>query len=575
METTPGHFEYALLHDELVVLLPEQLSPTGLQAPLREELLAREVFSASWLDTFDRCFALAWERLEELHRRMPREWFPPRLQHVCVVRRGAGRAPVRPYFEPFHRMAWLVEESDFDLESSSVELAVAQLLLVARRGVLKQVAPAFVQNLSYWLLRSDEELVDYRHGCSRSPRPDAEAAIAYGELAARRKSIFHAELNPPAVDPGERMLRVPETGLIVAESLYPELQEGAQRCAAVVQSVAKDHYAQFGQPDRNAMQELARWFVEERPRVVVTGGREGRVLWAPDAGLGVEKTLEALGPLSRAGAASVRADLEVCGRVSAAFAASLMDASALPDPDEEHADQDGLSYMHLELKEVAYNLDEAGMRRRLEPAPPYERLMLAARTAHEWAHLATEAGWVPTSEQNEGDFDRAFERLVSAFETVVAAATPELRHFAAAGFAKADPCRADGVPEAARELAEFAVSRVEDFQSNLLARRYLTSHEAETYVRNNLRAHSSEFRPEQGFHLLARYLYEMQYLRFTSIPDPWRYVVSTTWLRQELIAPGFVSEAAAQEVARALGEVLDLYSVDERWFRDPQRSSDS
>ena len=34
---------------------------------------------------------------------------------------------MRPYFEPFHRMAWLVEESDFDLESSSVEFAVAQL----------------------------------------------------------------------------------------------------------------------------------------------------------------------------------------------------------------------------------------------------------------------------------------------------------------------------------------------------------------------------------------------------------------------------------------------------------------
>lgn len=573
MTTDPSPLDYALLHDQLLVLAPEQLSSSGLSKAMRRELLDRRIFDSAWLDTFDRCFAAAWERLEELHRQMPREWFPPRLQHVCVVRRGPGHAPVRPYFEPFHRMAWLVEESDFDLERSSIELAVAQLLLVARMGVLQQVAPAYVHNLSYWMLRSEEETRDFRLGCSRSPRPDAQAAAAFAELASLRGSFFHSEHRPPQVDPGERMLRVPETGLVVPESLYPKLQAGAQRCAAVVQSVAKDYYAQFGQPDPAAAQGLARWLVAERPRVVVTGGRDGRVLWSFDSEIGVDEVRESLGPLSRLGAQSVRDDLEVCGRVSAAFVASLADSDALPAPDEEHADQDGLSYMHLEAREVAYNLDEKGMRRRLEPAPPYERLMLAARTAHEWAHLATEAGWVSVPEDRQGDFDGAYDELVRAFESVLAEASAELRHFAAASFAGADPCRSEGVPEAARELARFALGRVEDFQSNLLARRYLTDHEMETYVRNNLRAHSGEFRPEQGFHLLARYLYELQYLRFSSIAHPWRYLVSTTWLRQELIDTGFATEKAARKVAAALGAVLDLYRVDERRFREPQGSS--
>ncbi|MEM6705770.1 MAG: hypothetical protein AAF690_23850 [Acidobacteriota bacterium] len=570
---TPSSFDYFLRHEELVVLPPEHLSPSGISAAMRDELNARGVFGREWLDTFDRCFGLAWSRLDELHRHSGLDWFPPRLQHVCVVRRGGGLAPVRPYFEPFHRMAWLVEESDFDLERSSIEFGVAQLLLVARMGVAQQVAPAYVQNLSYWMLRSDAELEDFRVGCSRSVRPDAEAAGVFGELAARSASMFHAQLRPPQKDAGERMLSVPDTGLVVAEGLYPELQQGAQRCAAVVQSVATDYYAQFGQPDADAVSGLARWLVEERPRVVVTGGRDGRVLWSPNSAESLEETRAALGPLSRKGAESVRDDLAVCGRVCRDFVESLADAEALPEPDEEHADQDGLSYMHLTEKEVAYNLDEKGMRRRLEPAPPYERLMLAARTAHEWAHLATEAGWVDVPEPRQAEVEVAVAALASAFQRVLEEASQDLRHFAAPSFERADPCRDAGLPVAARELAEFALSRVEDFQSNLLARRYLEDGEIETYVRNNLRSHSGEFRPEQGFHLLARYLYEQQYLRFSSVVDPWRYLVRTTWFRQELIDPGFVTEETARQVSTALGGVLDLYSVDERRFSADQGSA--
>ena len=134
----PWLLDYYFRHDDLLVLPIEHLSERGMSAALREEILRRERLQASWCDLFDASFALAWERLEALHRRAPEEWFPPRLQHVCIVPAGSS---VRPYFQPFHQCAWLLHESDFDPARSSVELAVYQLLLVARMGILQQVAP--------------------------------------------------------------------------------------------------------------------------------------------------------------------------------------------------------------------------------------------------------------------------------------------------------------------------------------------------------------------------------------------------------------------------------------------------
>ena len=140
---------------------------------------------------------------------------------------------------------------------------------------------------------------------------------------------------------------------------------------------------------------------------------------------------------------------------------SLAGTDALPHPEEDHADQSGLSYMHLEGREIAYNLDEPGMRRRLEASPPLERLMLSARTVHEWAHLATEAGWVRIPEARSEMSAEAESALAQLFLDVTLAAPSEVQASCAASLEE----EASG-GEIGMGLARFALSRIEDFQSN-------------------------------------------------------------------------------------------------------------
>ncbi len=547
---------------DLLVIPPEVLSDRGVEEAFRNAVSGETGVDDAWWELFDESLRVSWERQGELHARAPQEWRPPRVQHVCVARHGRA---VRPYFQPFHASAWLVHEDDFDPGRSHVEFGAFQLALVAQMSLLQQVAPAFLQALGYWFLRHDEEKEAFARICNATDRVDRGAYQGIARLASELGAvgeIYHRALHPPQVEPLSSLLAVPGSGLMASQLAYPRLQEVAKSCETAVRAAASAHYAQFGEPSPEAQAELAEWLVRARPRVVVTGGKQARTLWHRDAGADAAEVADVLGPLSAAGAASVRADLEVIDRCTRAFADRATNVSALPAPDEEHADQNGLSYMHLEHAQVAYNLDEPGMRRRLEPAPPTERWMLAARTAHEWAHLATEAGWVDVPTADAAEFDLRFQRLVSVFEEILDAALPAVR-LLCEGSLRELP----GGEEPAPALARFALARVEDFQSNLLAALVLEPEERETYVRNNVRWHGAEFAPEQSFELLARYAYEFQYLRFTAVDDPWRFFASTTWFQEDLVARGVVSEPLTRKLFEALGDLLDLYAVDPAHFR--------
>ena len=58
-------------------------------------------------------------------------------------------------------------------------------------------------------------------------------------------------------------------------------------------------------------------------------------------------------------------------------------------------------------------------------------------------------------------------------------------------------------------LARLLVRRMADFQSNLLAQRFLDAAERETYVRQNVRSLRAEYPPARRWRMLVRYLYEL------------------------------------------------------------------
>jgi hypothetical protein len=105
-----------------------------------------------------------------------------------------------------------------------------------------------------------------------------------------------------------------------------------------------------------------------------------------------------------------------------------------------------------------------------------------------------------------------------------------------------------------------------DFQSNLLAARFLDAAEMETYVRHNVRT-LRPFDSGRLWHTLARYLYEYQYLRFSIVSDRRTYFQRSTWFDADYIATGIVNETRFADLAAAVERLCAAFAVDERQLR--------
>ncbi|MGH7785274.1 MAG: hypothetical protein ACRERC_00310, partial [Candidatus Binatia bacterium] len=116
-------------------------------------------------------------------------------------------------------------------------------------------------------------------------------------------------------------------------------------------------------------------------------------------------------------------------------------------------------------------------------------------------------------------------------------------------------------------LARLIERRMADYQSNLLAARYLDQAERETYVRQNVRTLRAEYPAARRWRLLARYLYEIQYLRFSAVADPHAFFVHSTWCDADLFASGAISEPRFEALVAAVASLCDAYAVDESRFR--------
>jgi hypothetical protein len=544
------------LGDERVVLLPiEHLTPAGMSGPLAALLAARRGWSPARVALFNRGFDLYWQRTAALAARTS-SWAPPRLRHVALV---SAPLAVRPYAQLLNTSAWTLYESDVDPDRSHPELAAYLLAHGDRMTATGEVATAAVHNAAWWLERSDEECAAFAAAAARSPRPDAEGLRALAAATEWLRRLRHETLRPPVVASPHRP--IPGTGLLVPQALEAEPPALVQCWAAVARRAVGTYYAAWRAPDPGAVRALCDWLAGTAPPLLVTAER-GRVVWDPEtpARLGALRDL-----LKRAGGAAVRAvaaDLAVVDRRTRAFLAALRDPAALPAPAPD-TEQSGYAYLHRARGLIAYNLHESGMERLDGPDLPYARAMLGARTVHEWAHLAVTAGWVPRTVSDER-FAALAAALAGALEDAIAAAPAAARRAAARDL---DALAAGGPAGAA--LASLLLTRLPDYQANLVAWRFLDEAERETYVRHNVRTLRGLYGPAELWRALVRYLYEYQYLGLSAVADPRAYFLRSTWFDADFLDAGVLTEERFAALAAAVGRLCACHAVDERQVRLP------
>jgi len=546
--------------DELFLVPLEELTPEGIAPGFAARLVTAGLVSPAWVERFDAAFALHQRRARALAARAPRSVPPPRRANVCVAR---DPLRVRPFFQPLGAASWLVDQGLFEPAGGSVELAAFQLAQAERLGLARAVVPALQQDLAWFLALTPAERDDFRAGCRRAEGGRAPGWRALARALEWLPQAFHEELRPPTGATGP-LARVAGTRLLVPErhaaglaALEREWRAAAEERVTAFRAAHAAHAAtQAGDAD-----ELAAWLAETRPLVLVTG-KGGAILWDPEQPDEVARVRAELAGVTRAAAERLRGDLAVVGARSRAFLDSLVEPDALPRPGPE-IDQDGLAYMHRARRLVAYGLDEPGMERRREPSVPFERWMLAARTIHEWGHLAVDAGLVPVPEERQAEFAAVQAELAGLLDALVVEAPSALRALAASELARL--ARTHGSP--GRALVAQCLARMPDWQANLLAQRYLLPVERETYVRNNVRPLLGELGPAQLFQALARYAFEYQYLCFDPARDARGYFLACTWFGEQFLSRGLLTEARLDALLAAVGRLCRCHEVDRARFR--------
>ena len=199
------------------------------------------------------------------------------------------------------------------------------------------------------------------------------------------------------------------------------------------------------------------------------------------------------------------------------------------------------------------------MERLAGPPLPYARAMLGARTVHEGAHLAVDAGWVPCTVAPD-ELAARRDLLAAAFAKVIAALPRAIRDLTAADLAALDPA------SPADALARLFLARMPDYQANLIAQRFLDRGEIETYIRHNVRTLRFSYAPPQLFRMLIRYLFELQYLGFSEVADRTTFFVHSTWFDADFFATGVLDAARFEEIAACAAALCACYAVDESRF---------
>lgn len=548
---TAAKWSWCFAHPEMFVVPIEAITRSGLNGAFVAELQGVRGVGSAWLGVLQQALRNYRERADLLHQRLPRNWLPARSQHLCVVARGHA---VRPYFQPIRHASWLVYEEDFDPTFSSVEFATYLLFHMERMGWRGEVLAAFVENLPYWMLRDEEEMADFAAGAARSIRPDAAAFRALAKAIEWLRTAFHPTLRPTSLVVPSRVVPLGTSGLFVLSEHRSEWERVQVEWIQAAESAVQGHYAKCAQRTSEAGRRLCRYLAQRVPNVVLLAqGRD--VVWQPEHGQDTIRVRVVVGAIAPPVARSLVADWEVIHCHSERF---LRAANARLAEAEHGLDDSGLCFLWPRGPRIAYRLLEPGMDRLRLPAPPYERLMLGARTMHEWGHAAAVAGWVGVPARRRAEWEQECERLVEQCDRLVRDAPAPARHTLTAEIERLAQSGSPG-----RALAGVALGRMPDYSANLVARAFLSPLELETYVRNNVTCLLQVMRPEALFQRLVRYAYEFQYLALLGLDHAWEYLVDSTWFAREFLASRVVSVRACEELFATVGRLCALHEIDE------------
>lgn len=540
--------------DSRVALVPiEHLNPAGVSGAFAAVLRERAGWRADQVDLLDAAFALYWTRTAALAARTP-TWAPPRLRHIAVV--GAALA-VHPYAQLLNTSAWTLYAADLDPVVSHPEFAAYLLAHGDRMAMTGEVTMAGLHHAAWWFERTDDECAAFASAAQRSQRPDADAYRTLADALPWLRVLRHEVLRP-APTGGHRA--VPGTGLLVPDVVAAEPPALVERWMAAARAAVADYEASWRGADAEALHGVLDWLAGRAPPLLVLSRR--RVLWDPQYPGRCGALRSTLKHACGAAVRDLHRDLEVAAEHTRRFLAALAQPDALPGV-AAATEQRGYVFLHHQRRLLAYDLDEPGIDRRGGPALPYARAMLGARAVHEWAHLAVDAGWVPC--RDDGALRRHNHALAALLDAAISAAPAHVAAETAADLATLTGSERAASPGAA--LAGLLARRLSDFQANLLAQRFLADAERETYVRQNIRTLRPDYPTTARWRMLARYLYEYQYLRFSAVADRRTFFLRSTWFDTDFFASGALTEACFDELAAAVAAICDCYAVDESRFR--------
>jgi hypothetical protein len=553
--------------DPRMVLVPiEHLSPAGVSSAFAAVLVDRIAAGAAVVDCLSRAFPLYWERTADLARRS-RTWAPPRLRNIAIV---DSETAIPPYVQLLNTSTWTMFDCDFATGTSSDELLAYLFVQGDRMAITGEVTLAALHNAAYWFDRSGTEVADFQRGARASMRPDADAYVALADAIGWLRQLSHETLRPPPPLAGQRAIAA--TGLLIPASLEGEPPRLVERWTRAAKTAVERYYAAYQTAAGGELAATLEW-LRDSPHEFVVTGRDNRILWdrAHPERIGAVRN-----ELRRAGAAtlrSIRADLATIDHHSVDFRERAALGDALPPPDESIA-QDGFTYLYRGRRVLAYNLDDPDLDRLRVPGLPFASAMLGARAYHEWSHLAVSAGWVRCT-ATEADLDHRIEILRDALDDALAAAPQAARQVAGVDLLALTRTHGEdftvdwgsgttriGGATGGAALLRMVLPRAADFQANLLAARLQSDAEREAYVRHNVRTLRGEYGAAQMWRMFARYLYELQYLRFSEVPDKREYFLRSTWFDADFLDSGIVSDEAFDRIDRAFSDVLDVFGVD-------------
>lgn len=549
--------DYHFSQPGLFVIPVEALTPDGIRPAFAAELEARGAMDRASIELFDQAYHRYRRWASDLSSHAPAHWPPPRAQHVCVV---TSPERIRPYFQPFNKNSWLMYAADFRPESSTVEFAAYLFLHVERMGLLRAIEPTLIANLGCFLTLDPEEIDALVEGCRRTTRPDAPAFRALADAMPAILRLHHETLKPPMVaDPGA--MPIPNTGVIVGAAEQPAITAVHRVWVEAAGDVLRRHGSAHAKPAADRGERIAAWLARTRPPLLVTGA-DWRTLWDPEAPDDLDLVRAALADVTESGAEGILEDLRVVDRCSRRFLASLRRPEALVDP-APYITEGGLSYIHKDRKLIAYHIGPGENEGRLwQSAPPFERLMLAARTIHEWGHLAAESGWIDVPEDRKAERRALRGELEALLEAIHAQAPPAVRALAM----REVGALVEKSGSVGKALVRGMLVRVEDYQSNLLAQRFLSPDEMDTYVRNNVSAHVDEYSEEAVFGQLTRHAYEIQYLRLSRIEDPLPWFFSCTWFDERFVRSGIITRERFEQLVEVIARLCACFEIDEKWW---------